>query len=74
MEKFIFKKEKFEIEYVFNTYKDRNFGLCVKDLRVNKVISVPECYKELSPDQIQPIVEYFYLEELTESAVLSLEE
>lgn len=72
MEKFIFKLEKFELECTFTPYWAND--IFAKDIKISKIISVPECYQNLSPEELQPIIEHYYMEELDEAAVLSVDE
>jgi hypothetical protein len=72
MEKFTFKVEKFEIECTFTPYWAND--IFAKDIKISKIISVPSCYKDLTPEELQPIVEHYYGEEIIEAAVMSVDE
>jgi hypothetical protein len=72
MEYFTFKVEKFELVCSFTPYW--NNDIFAKDIKITEIISVPDCYKSLSIDELQPIVDHFYSEELDEAAVCSVDE
>ena len=74
MEKFTFKGGGFDLECSFTpnvNFKEQD--VTPENIKISTIISVPECYKHLGADEILPIVEHFYGEDLYESAYESID-
>ena len=72
MTNFFFKGKGFNLEMGCVPVKNKKGETVPTNIKVLKIISVPDCYKTLGPKEIQPIVEHYYSEEIEEDALAAL--
>ena len=72
MANFFFKGKGFNLEMAYVPVKNKKGELVPSNIRVVRVIDAPDCYKHLGPKEIQPIVEYYYSEEIEEDALAAI--